>query len=419
MGITRKRRKKEQYDIKMIHQSFVTNLEGLGIFVNNVAPVVRKHDKATLEKGKTALEKVFKIVEAPENALKGRGSKEIKTKLTKKQMIQIVHALENLTRLSGPQIGLLYKSSFAMLVSYFDFLVSDLIHYFYQTYPESLSGKERSITLNELRLCHDLSEAVNYVVNKEIDSVLYETLDKQKTYFRSRLRIDTKENIIHWNKLNEVVERRNIIVHNDDKINRRYLKNTDSSVVPEKKKDLKEGKKITISPNYFASAFDEVLIAGIILIQCCWRKWRKDDVDSVDSALIKDIYDMLSKEEWTVAEKLGLFSQECKVCNERNRLYLDINYCQSLKWQNKKGELQEELKKFDMSTLSPIYVLALCALKSDRDNFYKNVEKAIIVDKMEKENFMEWPLFRELREDPAYGERIETAFVSVSQKEQE
>lgn len=418
MGVTRKRKKKEQYDIKVIHGSFVTNLESLRLFVNNVAPVVRKHDEATLEQVKTVLEKVLKIIEVPKNVLKGRGSKGIKTKLTKKQVIRIMHDLENLTPLSRPQIELLYKSSFVMLVSYFEFLVSDLIHYFYQAYPESLSGKERSITLKELKLCDDLSEAVNYVVDKEVDSVLRDTLDKKQKYFGKPLGIYIKENIIDWNKLNEVVERRNIIVHNDGKINRRYLKNTDSSVVPEKKKDLKEGKKITVSPNYFASAFHEVLIAGVILIQCCWRKWRKDDIDSVDSALIKDIYDMLSKEKWTVAERLGLFSQQCEVCNQSNRLYLDINYCQSLKWQNKKDALQKELKKFDMSILSPKYVLALCALKSDRVNFYKNVEKAVIVDDMEKENFMEWPLFRELRKDPTYGERIETAFAAVSQKEQ-
>ena len=127
------------------------------------------------------------------------------------------------------------------------------------------------------------------------------------------------------------------------------------------------------------------------------------------------MYDALSQKKWTVAERLGLFSKECKVSSERNRLYLNINYCQSLKWQNKKDDLGKNLEKFDTSTLSPKYILALCALKSDKHNFYKNIEGAIIVDEMKEEDFMEWPLFRELRKKPDYEERIKSAFISVSQ----
>ena len=96
---------------------------------------------------------------------------------------------------------------------------------------------------------------------------------------------------------------------------------------------------------------------------------------------------------------------------------LDVNYCQSLKWQGKKKELDEELKKFDISALSPKFALALYALTSDRDRFYKNVEHVITVDKMRETDFMEWPLFREMRKDPDYEARIKTVFRSISEKE--
>jgi len=96
---------------------------------------------------------------------------------------------------------------------------------------------------------------------------------------------------------------------------------------------------------------------------------------------------------------------------------LDVNYCQSLKWQDRKEELDEELKKFDISALSPKFALAVCALRSDRDGFYRNVENAIAVDKVKEKDFMEWPLFRELRKDPDYEERIKTVFKPISEKE--
>ena len=95
-----------------------------------------------------------------------------------------------------------------------------------------------------------------------------------------------------------------------------------------------------------------------------------------------------------------------------------MNYCQSLKWQGKKAALEKELKQFDMSTLSPIYLVAVPALKSDADSFYSNIENAIQVDNMKKDDFMQWPLVRELRQTPDYEDRIIAAFESVSKKGQ-
>jgi len=402
----------------------MTNLESLRMFVNNLTPVVKKHDEALMERVLETVGKIPGILGLSETEFEKGEISKIRTRLSEKQKDQIFDAVKDFLRLSPHipphNVELLYKSSFVMLISHFDFLIGDLIHYFYQRYPESLSAKELSMTLSELKLCADLTEAMDCVVKKEVDKVLYSNLEDQKRYLRDYLKIDTKENIIHWNKINEAMERRNIIVHNNSKINTRYLKSADLSVVPEKTKDLKEGRRIVINEDYFTNVFDEILIAGVILIQCCWRKWRKDDIDNADSMLIQDMYNALLGEKWPVAERLGLFSKDCGPYNEKNRLYLHINYCQALKWQNKKKELEKELKEFDVSGLSPMYVLALCALKSDRDNFYKNIEKAIAIDKgkFRKSDFMEWPLFRELRKDPDYEEKINRAYMSISSEEQ-
>jgi len=142
-------------------------------------------------------------------------------------------------------------------------------------------------------------------------------------------------------------------------------------------------------------------------MQNCWRKWVKDELELADGYLITyAMYEALLGEKWGIAERLGLFSKECDVYNEASRLYLDINYCQSLKWQNKDTKLRQELEKFDVSVLSPKYLLAIAALKSDKDGFYKNIDKAIEVDEMVEEDFMEWPLFRELRKDDEYKQKI-------------
>ena len=410
------KREKEQLDFESIHNSFKRNLESLEVFVNNVAPIAEKHDKATVKKMSGILKQIVKLARLDKGKIE-RKKGEVTIKVSEDTGRKIIRLAADLPRLPVPQAHLLYRSSFVTLISYFDFLLSDLIHYFYRKYPESLSGKELPLTLSELKLLGSVGDAVDFVINKEADSVLYDSLEKQKLYLKNTLKIDTKDSIINWNRLIEATERRHIVVHNDCKINRRYLANADLSLVPEKAKELEEGVRVGITERYFKSVFEEVCVSGLVLLQVCWRKWEKDDTESADNQLISDIYDILVKEDWTCAERLGLFSKECDVTDQACRLVLDVNYCQSLKWQGKKTELEEELKKFDISALSPKFALALFALRSDRDSFYGNVENAITVDKMSEEHFMEWPLFRELRQDPDYEVRIKTVFRSISGKE--
>lgn len=417
MGTKRIKRGKEQFDFSKIHGSFTTNIEGLEAFVNNVAPIAEKHDKATRKKVAKLAKGILKIFGLPKGKIDQRKRKQVLERISEGQVNQIIQLIAVLPRLTVPQAELLYRSSFVMLVSYFDFLLSDLIHYFYRKYPESLSGKELPLTLSGLKLLGGVDEALDFVINKEAENVLYDNLEKQKLYLKNTLKIDTKDSIINWNKLVESVERRHIVVHNDCKINRRYLSKVDPSQIPEKTKDLKEGTRVRIRERYFRSVSEEICVSGLVLLQCCWRKWEKDDTANADKRLVLDIYDTLVKENWASAERLGLFSKECKVTDQACRLVLDVNYCQSLKWQGKTDELEEELKKFDISALSPKFALALYALRSDRDSFYRNVEKTITVDKMSEEAFMEWPLFRELRQDPDYEARIKTVFRSISEKE--
>ena len=343
MATKKVKKKEKQLDFRKIHSSFTTNIESLEAFVNNVAPIAEKHDKAIDKVTRGKLVKfakgIRKIFGVKKGKIDKRKRKQLIEGMTEDQVSQIIQLVTDLPRLTLPQAELLYRSSFVMLVSYFDFLLSDLIHYFYRKYPESLSEKELPLTLSELKLLGGVDEAIDSVINKQADSVLYKSLGEQKLYLKNTLKIDTKDSIINWNKLVEAMERRHIVVHNDCKINKRYLTSVDLSQIPEKTKDLKEGRQVRITESYFRSVFEEICVSGLVLLQCCWRKWEKDDTSDADSRLNLDIYDALLKENWIRAERLGLFSKECKIANQASRLALDVNYCQSLKWQGKKNEL--------------------------------------------------------------------------------
>jgi hypothetical protein len=236
MATKRKQKEKEEHVIEEIHDSFMRNLEGLEVFVSQVAPIAQKHDQTRTEKVEEVFRKVNKILDPTEAEIEGKKGKEIAVKITKERGKQLIDALRGLPRLTPPQVEVLYKSSFVMLVSYFDFLMADLIRYFYERYPDSLAGKDLSISLNELKLCDNVAEATNCVITKQVDKVLHDSLEDQTKYLKNYLKIDTKPDIIQWSRINEAMERRHIIVHNASKINRRYLNNVNLAVVPEKKR---------------------------------------------------------------------------------------------------------------------------------------------------------------------------------------
>ena len=150
------------------------------------------------------------------------------------------------------------------------------------------------------------------------------------------------------------------------------------------------------------------------LIQSCWRKWIKDDLKEADKKLIDAQYNALKIEDWNTAKRIGEFAKEIEIFDGSHRNILDINYCQCLKWQGEKEALKNELQKFDESDLSPLYKLALSALKSDKDGFYENLKKAAIIKELKREDLYEWPLFRELREDHEYKVRVDEAFGQVN-----
>ncbi|NQT67608.1 MAG: hypothetical protein HQ569_08570 [Actinobacteria bacterium] len=363
--------------------------------------------------------KINNILKMPDTEIKKTQKKKKTIKLTKEQTQKFYKILKYARKIKPPHSSILFKSSFIMLISYLDFLISDLIHFYFKSYPRNLSN-DLSIKLSDLLLCNSLDEAIKNIINEEIEKILFNNLNYQKKIFKERFKVDLKEKILNWNLINEAIERRNIIIHNDSKINKRYLSNVNLDILPLEKKNIKEGARVTIGSKYFKNVYNEITLSGIILMQCCFRKWDKNLLDQANIFLINDMYNLLLKEEWSLAERLGLFVKEndCLKTIRNNAIYtvLIINYCQALKWQNKSDELEKELVNIDSSTLSPKFVLGIAALKDNEEEFYKNVENAIRVDKVTKNDFKEWPLFRNFRLNKNYTKKINKVFNNITNK---
>ena len=403
----------ELIDMGVTVRRFIDNLEDLRGFVHNLAPFTKAYDdkaKGVYEGVTSILRNVPKIpgqekrIELDEEKVEGAA----------KGIVSLIKSQVATQYLNRNQTEILYKTSFVMLISYFDYLMSDIIWCYYKMFPGALSdksGKELSISLDDLKRCDDKDEAVDYILSRKVDSVLYRNLNNQLNFFSSEFNIGLNKGIVKWNAINEAVERRNLVVHNSGIVNRRYINN-----VKRLAKGIKKDDVLDVDARYWKTIFEEVLLAGIVLAENCWRKWLRKETESAGDILVNEAGKAIYRENWNLLERLCLYAKGIPLSDGVDIDTIEIYYCHALKKLGKKDKMEAELKKFRRKELSPLIMAMVCALVDDKDGFYKCVEGLAELGKPSKESFIQgfdWPTLMDIRKDEDYEKRIERAYAKM------
>ena len=148
---------------------FTNNLEDLLGFVRNLAPSTKAYD----DKAKEVYEGVSRILRTVPKISRQEITIELVEKEvegTARSIVSFIKSQVATRYLNRNQTEILYKTSFVMLISYFDYLMSDIIWYYYKTFPGALSGKELFISLNDLNSIFMLSAHVKTIhVNEKAE----------------------------------------------------------------------------------------------------------------------------------------------------------------------------------------------------------------------------------------------------------
>jgi hypothetical protein len=123
--------------------------------------------------------------------------------------------------------------------------------------------------------------------------------------------------------------------------------------------------------------------------------------------LVKIAYEHLLAERWDVAEGLSYFTMHDKQLPERDQLMGTVNYWQSLKWQGRFEEVQEEIAAADFSAKDELFRLAQLALLDREEEFFELLPSVLDSEKLPRRALAEWPLFREMRGSSEYMENYQ------------
>jgi hypothetical protein len=137
----------------------------------------------------------------------------------------------------GPQAARLVKSasrstlgyklvprSFVVsLVSEFDALLGRFLQRLFRVRPELLSDSGRSFTLSELVQLGSVEATIEFILSKEIETVIRKSHAEQFEWLESRFGVPLRKDLAIWPTFIELTERRNLYVHNNGVVSAQYL----------------------------------------------------------------------------------------------------------------------------------------------------------------------------------------------------
>jgi hypothetical protein len=99
------------------------------------------------------------------------------------------------------------------LISQYDAFLGSLIRQLFKIRPEILNSSASTLTFSQLSEFGSIDDARNFVVDKEVESVLRKNHTEQFDWLESKFGLRLREDLKAWPAFVEVTERRNLFVH--------------------------------------------------------------------------------------------------------------------------------------------------------------------------------------------------------------
>lgn len=192
---------------------------------------------------------------------------------------------------SGISRKIVQNNFLVSLVSQFDVFVGNLIKVMYKSKPEMLNGSDKIFTYSQLSNFESLQDAKEFIVEKEIESVLRDSHEQQFKWLENKLGIPLTKGLDSWPTFIEITERRNLFVHANGKVSSQYLSvcKKHNVTLPS---ETKLNSTLNIDKEYFKNAYICFFEIGVKLCHVLWRKLIPDDICDADDDLNDIAFDL-------------------------------------------------------------------------------------------------------------------------------
>jgi hypothetical protein len=334
------------------------------------------------------------------------GNRRILVKIEEASIYEKLQKNATISRLASKVIP---ESLFVSLISQYDAFFSKLLRAIFEIKPEILNSSERNLTFSQLVEMQSIQEAREFIIEKEIDAVMRKSHAEQFDYLENKLSLKLREKLPIWKAFIEITERRNLFVHCDGVVSSQYIK-----VCKEHESNtgvIKIGDHLNVSPEYFSSAYKCLYEIAVKLTHTIWRKLLINDLKSADEEMNAICYELINSKAYNLADILLQFScDQRKHFNDISKNLYIVNSALSKYLQNKKAECKTILDGKDWSACSYDFKLAYEILTDNYENAYSIMKVMHVNGPVMKENYKQWPLFTQIREEQAFKELYKEIF---------
>lgn len=334
------------------------------------------------------------------------GEKRILVKADESKVFETLERNASTSALAGKIIP---ESLFVSLISQYDAFLTRLLRAIYEIKPDVLNGSERNLTFSQLIDMATINNAREFIIDKEIDTVLRKSHSEQFEYLEKIIGIKLRENLPIWQTFIEITERRNLLVHCDGIVSNQYIKNcSEHKCIIDK---VKVGERLGADSTYFSSAYKCLYEIATKLTHTIWRKYLISDLKNADRELNDVCFHLINTNSFELADILLEFGcSQKKHFNDSLKNVFIVNGALSKYSQKKKDEAKEILDKKDWSASSDDFKLAYAVLTDDFERAYELMLKIGDNGEVDKSDYKQWPLFNRIRKEEKFKESYKTIF---------
>jgi hypothetical protein len=322
---------------------------------------------------------------------------------------RIFEQLSKNLEISKIAMKIIPESLFVSLISQYDAFLNKLIRILLTTRPEYINNSERELTFSQLIQFDSIETARDYVIEKEVETVLRKSHSDHFDYLENKLKMTLRKDLPIWQTFIEITERRNLFVHCDGIVSNQYLK-----VCKDNKcniKDINLNDRLHVDLEYFKKAYDCLYEISTKLTHTIWRKLITNDLENSDKSLNEICYSLLTSGQFDLADILLDFAcKQTKHHNESSKNIFIVNKSLSNYLNSKEDKAKQIINTKDWSASSDDFKLAHSIISDDIDEVFTLMKKIGNKGVVTKEHYKTWPLFYKLREDIKFKKSFKEIF---------
>lgn len=299
------------------------------------------------------------------------------------------------------QSRLLYETSLIAISNIFESLISNLIKILVVSDKNS-KLQDKTLTFKQINQFGGLEEAKDYLIEKIVE----DTMRGNQISWLEYIADNTSKNF--YNELigkeeDEFVDfflKRNLIIHNNSKINKKYFNSCREKFSDQQKASLLE-RKIVVNEEHLLDKLGLIYVVGIKSSYYVAKKKYTKQFPEIFEFYQSIAFENLLNEENKVAYDIYNMLWKDKIkFKDSEKMLLCINYMQSLKWTGRTKELENLLSTEDFSLAGHDHKMCLYILKEDYDAAILEFKEVLNEDDGEDDidiinDYMSWPIFKE------------------------